>query len=62
MDDPGAAVLIAYNNEKLISKGFGLRDLERDEPITPSSNLRIGSVSKQFTVLAILELVKKRLP
>lgn len=46
---PGAAVLIAYNNEKLVTKGFGMRDLETEEPITPSTNFRIGSVSKQFT-------------
>lgn len=54
---PGAAILVAYDNEKLISKGYGLRDLDKGQPITPSTNLRIGSVSKQFTVLTVLSLV-----
>lgn len=56
---PGAAVLISYNDSILLSKGYGLRDLSTGEPITTSTNLRIGSVSKQFTTLGILSLVEK---
>lgn len=57
-DGPGAALLISYGERRLISKGFGLRDLESKEPITSHTNLRLGSVSKQFTDLAILNLIE----
>lgn len=58
-DEPGVAVLISYNDSILYSKGFGLRNLSPKEPITPTTNLRVGSVSKQFTALGILSLVEK---
>ncbi|MDN5201009.1 serine hydrolase domain-containing protein [Fulvivirgaceae bacterium BMA10] len=55
----GAALLVSYNGEKLIGKGFGLRDIEKGLPVTPNTNMRMGSVSKQFTVLALLSLIDK---
>ena len=58
-DVPGAAVLISYNDSILLSKGYGLRDLATKMPITSSTNMRIGSISKQFTALGILSLVEK---
>lgn len=55
--EPGVAVLIAYDGKMLIGKGYGIRNLETKEPITKSTNMEMGSVSKQFTALAILSLV-----
>jgi len=59
-NEPGAAIAIAYNNEVLIKKGFGLRNIEANQPITPTTNMRIASVSKQFTALCILDLIDKK--
>lgn len=56
-NEPGAALLVSYNGEMLIGKGYGLRDLEEIKPITINTNMRLGSVSKQFTALTILKLV-----
>lgn len=56
---PGAAVCISLDGNIIFSKGYGLRDLDTKDPITPSTNIRIGSVSKQFTALGILSLVEK---
>ncbi len=56
-DGPGAAVLVSYQGNKLISKGYGLRNLEAHKPVTASTNFRIASVSKQFTALCILKLM-----
>ncbi|WP_162558657.1 serine hydrolase domain-containing protein [Robertkochia solimangrovi] len=56
-DEPGAALLVAYDGEMLIGKGYGLRDVSANQPITKSTNLRMGSISKQFTALSILQLV-----
>lgn len=58
-DGPGAALLISYGNKAIVSKGYGLRDLETKEPISPNTNMRMASVSKQFTALTILNLVDK---
>ncbi|MGB5371354.1 MAG: serine hydrolase domain-containing protein [Flavobacteriaceae bacterium] len=54
---PGAALLVSYEGEMLIGNGYGLRDLETNAPITPATNMRMASVSKQFTNLCILTLV-----
>jgi len=56
-NEPGAALLVSYEGQMIIGKGFGLRDIETKEPITKSTNMRMGSVSKQFTALTILKLV-----
>lgn len=58
-DEPGLAVLVAYDGNKIFSKGYGLRDLDAKEPLTPKSNMELASVSKQFTALAILSLVNQ---
>lgn len=58
-NSPGAAILISYKGEKVLSKGFGLRDLNAEQPITPTTSMRSGSLAKQFTDLGILSLVEK---
>jgi len=57
VSEPGAALLVSYDGEMIIGKGYGLRSIEDKEPITKSTNMRMGSVSKQFTALAVLSLV-----
>ncbi|MFS4449725.1 serine hydrolase domain-containing protein [Maribacter sp. 2307UL18-2] len=57
INEPGAAVLISYDQKMIIGKGYGLRDLETKTPITINTNMRMGSVSKQFTALCVLSLV-----
>ena len=56
-DEPGAALLVSYDGVPMIAKGYGLRNLETKEPITPSTNMEMASVSKQFTALSILSLL-----
>lgn len=58
-DAPGAALLVSYDGEMLIGKGYGLRNLITKEPITNNTNMRMASVSKQFTDLSLLTLVDK---
>ncbi len=54
--DPGASVLVAKNGQILYEKGFGFANLKKDIPITPETEFRIGSITKQFTASAILKL------
>ncbi|MHB8837834.1 MAG: serine hydrolase [Gemmatimonadaceae bacterium] len=55
---PGAAVLVAMDGRVLVSKGYGLADLEARTPVTPHSNFRLASVTKQFTAMATMLLVQ----
>jgi len=56
---PGMAVAVVRDGETIFLKGYGLRDVERDLPITPESYFRIGSTSKAFTSAALALLVQE---
>lgn len=56
---PGAALLIEKGGKVIIEKGYGLADLGTGRRITPSTNFRMASVSKQFTAMSILLLAKE---
>src|SRR5262245_46840330 len=56
VDSPGCAVLVARDGEALYRRGHGMASLEHGVPITPSTVFNVGSVSKQFTAMAILLL------
>lgn len=49
-------VLVEIDGNKLISKGYGFRNLELKEKNTPNTIFDIGSLTKQFTASAILKL------
>ncbi len=58
-DDPGLQLLVAYDGEMVIAEAWGMQDIGNREPLTTSSNMRLGSVTKQFTALSILSLVEE---
>lgn len=58
-DMPGAAVLVARDGQILFQGGYGLADVDKKTPITPETKFRIGSVTKQFTAAAILNLAEQ---
>lgn len=49
-------VLIAEGGEILLNNGYGLADIETRRSNTQQTQLRIGSLTKQFTAAAILRL------
>ena len=55
-DMPGLAVLVAQNGKILFEQGYGLADVEHHIAVTPQTQFRIGSITKQFTAAAILKL------
>lgn len=55
---PGAAVLVLRDGQPLLRRGYGLADLEAGTPVTPETNFRLASVTKQFTAAAILLLAQ----
>jgi CubicO group peptidase (beta-lactamase class C family) len=54
---PGAAVAIVKDDEVILAKGYGLRDVENKIPMTADTILAIGSSSKAFTTFAMGVLV-----
>lgn len=56
---PGAAVLVIEGTSVLLAKGYGASSLEAGTPITPDTRFLLGSVSKQFTAMAIMMLAER---
>jgi CubicO group peptidase (beta-lactamase class C family) len=50
---PGGAIAIVYNNEIILSKGFGVKDAATNERVTENSSFAIASNSKAFTSAAL---------
>ena len=57
--EPGAAVIVARNGTVVFRKGYGLANLELEVAIEPHMVFRLGSMTKQFTAVAILMLVEQ---
>ena len=55
---PGAALLVLRDGEAVVRRGVGLADLEAATPVTPATNFRLASLSKQFTAAAVLLLAE----
>ncbi|GGG02048.1 hypothetical protein GCM10010913_24770 [Paenibacillus aceti] len=53
---PGMSVVIVQGNETVYQKGFGYADIKHDVPVTPETLFELGSTSKAFTALALLQL------
>lgn len=55
-DGPGVSFLIAKDGKPIYQKAFGLANIELNVPMTPKNVFEIGSITKQFTAVAILML------
>src|SRR5262245_45585922 len=55
---PGCAVGAAVAGKPVLSKAYGMADLEHAVRITPDTIFEAGSVSKQFTAAAVLLLAR----
>lgn len=53
------SVLVELNGNKILSKGYGYSNKEKEVKNTAQSIFDIGSITKQFTAAAILKLEKK---
>jgi len=52
-------VLVAEKGEILLSKGYGYANFEWEIPNTPDTKFRIGSMTKQFTSMLIMQLYEE---
>ncbi|MBC6434527.1 beta-lactamase family protein [Nostoc sp. HG1] len=53
------SILVARDGKPLISKGYGMANLELDVPNNPQTVFRLGSLTKQFTAMAIMILQER---
>lgn len=56
---PGYAIRIDRNGETIYRKAVGMANLESDLTLKQNDIFRIGSITKQFTAVAILTLVER---
>jgi len=55
---PGAALRVIRDGEPLLTRTWGLADVDAGTPIGAATNFRLASVTKQFTATAIMLLVE----
>jgi N-acyl-D-amino-acid deacylase len=56
---PGAALAVTCHGRLVYARGFGYADVENRQPVEPESLVRIASLSKPITAVAILQLVER---
>ncbi|RLI31471.1 serine hydrolase, partial [Candidatus Bathyarchaeota archaeon] len=56
---PGLSIALVKDGEVVYARGFGARNLEKNVPATPNTLYGVGSCTKSFTALAIMQLVEE---
>jgi CubicO group peptidase (beta-lactamase class C family) len=54
----GAVVTMVRDGAVVISKGYGVAEVATRRPMTSATLVRIGSITKTFTALAVMQLVE----
>jgi len=57
---PGLSIAVVKDGKKLFSKGYGVIDIESNQPVTTSSRFMIGSTTKAMTALSLAILVDEK--
>ena len=58
-NETGATAIVARYGKIIYKKGFGMANLELNVPMKPDHVFRIGSITKQFTAIAIMQLMEQ---
>ena len=58
-DAPGATVIVTREGQTVFRKAYGLADVDKGTPLQPDMQLRLGSITKQFTAVAVLMLAEQ---
>ena len=58
-DSPGCSVGVSRSGVPIFERGYGMANIERGVPITPTSVFHVASISKQFTAMSILLLAQR---
>lgn len=60
-NSPGASVMVIRNGDVIHSAGYGIANLDDSSAMSPSTPVRLASVSKAFTAMAIVILEEQGL-
>ena len=55
---PGFSIAVVDDGETIYAEGFGLRDTKKNLPATPDTLYGIGSITKSFVAIGIMQLVE----
>ncbi len=55
---PGFSIAVVHDGETIYAEGFGLRDTQKILPATPDTLYGIGSITKSFVAIGIMQLVE----
>ena len=58
-DTPGMGVLVMKNGEVILMKGYGVKDIESEEPVDENTIFDLASVSKEMTAMAAMMLISE---
>jgi CubicO group peptidase (beta-lactamase class C family) len=53
---PGLAVGVVHEGSLVCTRNYGFSNIEQRKPVTPDTVFRIGSISKTFTAMAVMQL------
>jgi D-alanyl-D-alanine carboxypeptidase len=56
-DGPGGVVLVARDGKPILRRAYGMANVELGVPMRPDHVVKIASVTKEFTAVAVLQLV-----
>ena len=56
---PGAAVIVVKDGKTVLRKAYGIADVTGMQPLRADMSMRLGSITKQFTAVAILMLAEE---
>src|SRR5207244_4091663 len=56
---PGAAVAVVLGDRIIFAKGFGVANVETEEPVRPEMLFRLGSTTKMFTAATLVALAEQ---
>ena len=57
---PGVALAVVQDGKVVLEKGLGVRELGKNEPVTPPTLFMIGSMTKPLTSLMMARLVDRK--
>ncbi|GAC1560246.1 MAG: serine hydrolase domain-containing protein [Vulcanimicrobiaceae bacterium] len=56
---PGLSLGVSVDGRVCFARGFGVADVTSETPVTPHTTFSVGSITKQFTAVAVLHLVQR---
>ena len=58
-DKPGATIIVTKNGKTLFRTAYGMADVEQKISLEPNMTMWLGSITKQFTAVAIMILAEE---